>query len=374
LPLQPRKSLLKLAGGVHGGIDFAELYALGLKPDEVLDFSVSTNPYMPPPGIKEAVSGAHIERYPDSQSLELKLKLAEKLGIATKNIIVGNGTTELIRLVIFTYFRRSDTALIIGPTYGEYETACRLAGACVLHYRAAEKDAFQLHVKEIIDVIRERQPRAVFICNPNNPTGSYLSRQDIETLLAEMANGLMILDEAYVPFIEKRWRSLDLAERGNIIILRSMTKDYGLPGLRLGYAAASQEIIDGLRPALPPWNVNAAAQEAGLYVLGKQEYLEKSLRRVEEAKNYLVTELTRLGLEVLPSEAHFFLVKVKNAAGCRRSLLAEGILVRDCSSFGLPHYIRIAPRTLPECRKLAAAFRQGRQTYIMYGNETPGGT
>ena len=118
---------------------------------------------------------------------------------------------------------------------------------------------------------------------------------------------------------------------------------------------ARREIIQDLRPALPPWNVNIVAQNAGIAVLEKDDYLSQSLRQVQGAKNYLVKELQRLGFRVLPSDAHYFLVKVGNAPEFRRSLLKHGILVRDGTSFGLPEYVRISPRTLPECEKLVGA-------------------
>jgi histidinol-phosphate aminotransferase len=170
-----------------------------------------------------------------------------------------------------------------------------------------------------------------------------------------MEDSLLIIDEAYVTFVEKRWNPFDLIEQGNVVVLRSMTKDYGLPGLRLGYAVAHREIIDSLRPVLPPWNVNAIAQKVGADVLEKEEYLRQSLRQIREAKRFLTEELNRLGFKVLPSDANYFLIKVGNAPQCRNALLQQGILVRDGTSFGLKEYIRIAPRTMPECQKLIAA-------------------
>ena len=355
MPLRPKRHIVGLAGGVHGGPDHAELKALGIDADEVLDFSVCTNPFMPPPGVRESISAAPIERYPDSQASILREKLAEKLGINAENILAGSGTTELIRLIVSVYFRRNDRILILEPTYGEYETACRLGGIGLIKYRAKEEDGFAYNVEEMIGICRRQKPRGVFICNPNNPTGRYLQRNDIVKIIQNLKDGLVILDEAYMPFIEKNWDSLDLIKHDNIIIMRSMTKDYGLPGLRLGYAVACREIIDGLRPAAPPWNVNAAAQQAGTYVLEKDDCLKESLRKTGEAKDYLVKAISQLGLETLPSDAHYFLVKAGDAATLRRSLLERGILVRDCSSFGLEEYVRVSPRTMPECRKFIDA-------------------
>jgi histidinol-phosphate aminotransferase len=355
LSLRPKRGIIGLKTCEHGGINYAELKALGIDPNEILDFSVSTNPFMPPPGIKEKMGATPIEQYPDSRATELRQHLSERLGVAQENILVGSGTTELIRIIAFTYFRQGDPVLLLEPTYGDYEVACRLTGARLIKHRAGEQDNFAFIIEEVVDVIRKRHPRGVFICNPNNPTGKYLSRREIEAVMKAMEDSLLILDEAYVAFVEKRWNPFELTGRGNVVVLRSMTKDYGLPGLRLGYAVARREIIDSLRPVLPPWNVNSIAQKVGVDVLEKEGYLRQSLRQVREAKLFLTGELSHLGFKVTPSDANYFLVKVGNAPECRRSLLRQGILVRDCSSFGLKEYIRIAPRTMPECRRLVEA-------------------
>lgn len=358
MPLRPRQEITRLGMYAHGGYDYAELEALGIDPKRIIDFSVSTNPFMPPPGIKETLNSIPIDRYPDSDANELKQKLAEKLGISVEMILPANGTTELIRLAALTYFRRNDRVLIIEPTYGEYEPACILAGARIIGYRAPEAANFIADTGEIAEIIRRQHPSAVFICNPNNPTGGYLSRREIEKVLEALGDGLLILDEAYISFVDKRWNSAVLTGCDNVLLLRSMTKEYGIPGLRLGYAVACREIIESLRLVLPPWNVNIAAQAVGRAVLDEDEYLEESLRQVSEAKRFLTNEITNMGLKTLPSKANYFLVKTGKATEFRTQLLMKGIQVRDCTSFGLPEYIRIAPRTMPECRKLIEALRE----------------
>jgi histidinol-phosphate aminotransferase len=248
--------------------------------------------------------------------------------------------------------------LILEPTYGEYEPACILTGARIIKYRAPEATNFTPDIKEITGLIRSQRPRAVFICNPNNPTGSYLSRREIEEVLEALGNRLLIIDEAYISFVDKKWNSPVLTGCDNVLLLRSMTKEYGIPGLRLGYAVACREIIENLRLALPPWNVNIAAQAVGRAVLDDDKYFEESLIQVSEAKRYLIKEIANLGLKVLPSKANYFLVKAGEASEFRQQLLKKGIQVRDCTSFGLPEYIRIAPRTMPECIKLIEALRR----------------
>jgi len=356
LPLRPRHGIDSLKTGAHGGFIHRELAELGLKPEDVLDFSVSTNPFMPPPGLDNVLAACAVQRYPDSRCTALAQKLADRLSGRPENILVAAGTTELIRLAAGAYFRRGDTVLIIEPTYGEYEPAVRLAGARPLKHRVREETMFSPDAAVIRDLIANLRPRAVFLCNPNNPTGVLYSRKDIEGMVDVLGDTLLLLDAAYMPFTCKGgWSSLDLIDRANVVVMRSMTKDYGLPGLRLGYAVARLEIIETLRIVLPPWNVNAPAQEAGLFVLDRDDYLEQTLCQLNEAKDYLVRELTRLGFTVCPSEASFFLVRVGHAAEFRLSLLKKGLMVRDCASFGLPAYVRLAPRSLPDCEKLVAA-------------------
>jgi histidinol-phosphate aminotransferase len=355
LSLRPKRVIAGIKACAHGGINPAELKKLGIDPNKVLDFSVCTNPFMPPPGLREKISGMPVEQYPDSQATELKERLSSRLKVPAENILVGSGTTELIRLIALAYFRQGDRVMILEPTYGEYETACRLAGARPVKHRAREEEGFTPRMEEVIELLREHQPRAAFICNPNNPTGKYLSRQDIEKVAANLGDGLLILDEAYIAFAGAAWDSLDLTGRGNTVVLRSMTKDYGLPGLRLGYAIARREITDALRSVSPPWNVNIIAQGAGIAVLEQEDYLKESLRKLQEARRFLVDGLVRLGFEVLPSDVHYFLVKVGNAKAWQGSLLENNILVRDGTSFGLEEYIRVSPRTLPECEKFIEA-------------------
>ncbi len=293
-----------------------------------------------------------IEKYPDCEATELRQRLSERLKVPSDNILIGSGTTELIRLIALAYFRQGDNVLILEPTYGEYEVTCQIVGAKLVKQWTGAENNFAPKIAETVDLMREHHPRGVFICNPNNPTGKYFSKQEVEAVLAAIGDGLLILDEAYLAFVEKNWSSIDLVSRGNVVILRSMTKEYGLAGLRLGYTIASQEITDNLRRVRPPWNVNVVAQKVGTMVLEDVDYLEQSKQKISEAKQFLIDGLSRLDFPPLLSDAHYFLVKVGDAGAFRTALLRHGIQVRDCASFGLPEYVRIAPRTLPECQRL----------------------
>jgi histidinol-phosphate aminotransferase len=356
--LQPRPAINKVTSCAHGGIDYAELKRLGVSLETILDFSVSCNPLGSPPGVREALADTSIERYPDSEASELKQALAEKLNIAPDKLIIGSGSTELIRLIATAYFEPNDLVLIPQPTYCEYEVACHLANTQILKQPVLKEPDFQLNTAEMTNLLQKHRPKAVFLCNPNNPTGQYMPKEQVVQIMSSHQDSLIILDEAYIAFTESAWASQDMVNLGNLVILRSMTKDYALAGLRLGYAIAAEPIISVLKRVRPPWNVNALAQKAGTFALNADSYLKECNSKIREAKDFLLKELERLGLPSLPSQTNFFLVKVGNATAFRQALLKKGILVRDCTSFGLPQYIRLAPRTLPECQKLIEAIKE----------------
>ena len=352
MSLRPRPEVENLEASQHGGLDQAELQAAGLDPEEVLDFSVCSNPFKPPPGVRESFDTIAIDRYPDSEATEFRQCLSAKLGVTADNILAGSGAVEIIRLIALTYFGQGDPVLIVEPTFGEYRVACQIVGACVINQWGKEAEGFAPRIEETVSLIRRHHPKGVFICNPNNPTGQYLSRGEVELILDACRDGLVILDEAYVTFTEESWSSMDLIYQGNAVIVRSMTKDYALAGLRLGYAVSNEEVIKALRRVRPPWNVNAVAQKAGVIVLDNADYIEWCKREMRQVKQFLMGELCRIGFTVVPSKANFFLVKVTDAKGFHTALLKRGILVRDCTSFGLPGYVRIGPRTMPECQRL----------------------
>jgi histidinol-phosphate aminotransferase len=345
-------------GGVHGGIDFDELERLGISPQDVIDFSVSINPFGPPPGIGEALTGVRVDRYPDPEATELKRALAIRLGVSPEKVLAASGSTELFRVLATAYFGPGDRVIIPEPTYGDYEIACHLSGARILKASMLGEPDFRLNVPGLVGLIREYGPGGIFLCNPNNPTGQYLPRQDVSKIVYEAGGGLVVLDEAYVAFTADPWPSTELLDMGNVVIVRSMTKDYALAGLRLGYAVAPEPVIAVLKRVIPPWSVSSVAQAAGLVALGSEGYLEECGRKLRESRGFLLKGLQGLGLSPMPSEANFFLVKVGDAAGFRKALLTKGIIVRDCTSFGLPEYIRLAPRTIPECERLLEAIRE----------------
>jgi histidinol-phosphate aminotransferase len=215
-----------------------------------------------------------------------------------------------------------------------------------------------MDVDEFIEFTRLHRPKAIFICNPNNPTGQYLDRQKVEKIISIFDQSLIILDEAYIALTRNKQDTLDLINLPNLLVCRSMTKDFALAGLRLGYGVASSKIIAHLKKVRPPWNVNSMAQKAGITALGCDKYLVECTNRIFEAKQYLIDELSTIGFQVIPSQTNYFLIKVGEATKFRKALLKEGFIVRDCTSFGLKHYVRIVPRAIEDCRKLINAIKE----------------
>jgi histidinol-phosphate aminotransferase len=351
----PRPEIAGLSSCYHGGPNYAEFERLGIKPEDILDFSSNSNPY--PFKLGFTLDDVVIDHYPDSDSTELRRLIGARNGIAAESVIIGSGSMEIIRLAAQAYFNKGDKVLILKPTFGEYEQSCQIAGAEVVELWSEEKNDFRFDSAKCINLIQSLKPKTIFICNPDNPTGQYLTRTELEAILKAAGDSLVILDEAYIAFTEDAWKSVDLISQGNLIIVRSMTKDFALAGLRLGYGLAHPDIINDLFKVKPPWNVNAVAQRAGREALNDGAYIKRSDRLIKQNRDYLISEFGSMKFRIVPTRTNFFLMKVDNANEFRSSLLKKGVIVRDCTSFGLPEYVRIAPRTLPECKRLVAAVK-----------------
>lgn len=357
---QPRPELAGVSPVAHGALDFGELERLGLHPGEVIDFSVNGNPFGPSPRVIEAMREVVPDRYPDRESLALRRALASRHDCSVERVLVGNGVAELIWLVALAWLGPQRRALIIGPTFGEYERAARLMGASARVWQAAPECDFQIDMAGIERILTRDQPNVVFWCNPNNPTGVFIPDEALTEMAARHPAVLFVIDQAYRRFVFERPESAvaGVSSPPNALILRSMTKDYALAGLRLGYAIGHSEMIHALAAAQPPWSVNAAAQAAGLAALQDEAHLVRALEMLAAARRDLLRDLSRAGLAVQPSSTHYFLVKVGDAARFRHTLLQAGVQVRDCASFGLPAWARVATRQPDDNLRLVEAVRR----------------
>ena len=361
---------------MHGGLNMAELESLGLRPEEVTDFSASINPLGPSLKVLEAAQSVYLGAYPDPDCLKLREAIGGALEVEPTRILPGNGSTELIHLLARAYLGPDDTALVFAPTFGEYAAACRIQGVTPVtvlppSLEIAEKP-FHWDLPGALESIAILRPSLVFLCNPNNPTGVYLGHDEVADIARAMQGiGILALDEAYVSFVEEPWDSTPLlrsmtSDGGNVALLRSMTKDYALTGLRLGYMLAPEEVVGRVRSFQYSWSVNSPAQAAGIAAISEGEQVHKGREAVREGKEYLLETARSLGLESGPSAANFLLLRVGRAAELRRQLLTQHkICVRDCASFGLPQYIRVGIRTMDDNRRLADALKQ------VLSNESP---
>jgi len=352
-PPEPR--LPAVARVEHGGPDFAELAALGIRPEALLDFSVNKNPLGVSPRAMRAVGLVEPSAYPDSRCLRLRAGLAAAHDVRPDEVLVGNGSVELIWLLGQVYLAPGDDVVIVGPTFGEYDAAARRAGARITQVDATEETAFRPILQEIVETIRQAEPRVVCLCNPNNPTGQALELDDVRYLLEVLGNGLLVVDEAYVELADGVESVVALGRSDpRLVVLRSLTKSHGLAGLRLGYLIGAAGVVEALGQAQPPWSVNAFAQAAGVAALGDDTHVTEGRRLARRARTMLVDGLERLGLTCVPSRASYWLVKVGDGRQVRDEMLRRGILVRDAGSFGLPAYIRVAARPIDECERLLA--------------------
>ena len=316
---------------VHGGINYLELQQLGVDPSSVVDFSTNVNPVPPALNLPELCAGIDFSAYPDTNSTRLCAAAADHFQVAPDQVLAANGSAELIHMACRAFVRPGETVSIESPTFGEYEVAARIQGAGV----TASSDGAAL----------------AFRCNPNNPTGVYSGA------LTSTNARMTVVDEAYADFVRGRPTLIRPAMPENLLVLRSLTKTAGLAGLRIGLAIGSPRTIERMRAVQPPWNVNALAQAAGERLLCDRPALP-DLDRQEKAIAFLRQGLAEMGLQSNATSCNFFLVGVGEAPRVRLELLKLGLLVRDCTSFGLPRHIRVAWRTLPDCEKLLAGMRQ----------------
>ena len=364
-----RKDVKRLEPCVHGGEVWEIAEETGLSVEDLVDFSSSINPLGPSPRALEAIKNSFdkITLYPDSNSTALREALACHFGNINKNnVIVGNGSTELIYLFAQVFLKRGDVALVAAPSFGEYANAIVKSGGKSKHLKLTHN--FQIELNAFLEEMEGL--RAVFLCNPNNPTSMLIPdntlREIIEKALEEEV--VVLLDEDFIEFVEdeKRHSLVNrISKYPNVFVLRTFTKFYGLTGLRVGYGIADEETIDVFSKAKMPWNVNSLAQAAARAAMADKEHSRRTIELMKEEKKFLSNELSRIdGFHVFPADTNFILVDVRKtgfrASQLREKMIRHGLLVRDCSSFiGLDtFYVRVAVRTRKENERLLDAFRK----------------
>lgn len=346
----------------HGGNVFAMARKLGLRPEDLIDFSASINPLGPPPGVTEAVGAAcaRIVHYPDSEAEGMRAALARYHGIGPENICVTNGSTELIYLL--PRLARGARALVVAPPFGEYAKALSREGWTLDYFLLHSHEEFALSLPRLKNTMEEGYGM-LFLCNPGNPTGRLLTLAEIREIatLCREAGTFLALDEAFIDFREDESAKGLACADSNAIILRSMTKFFAIPGLRLGYAIGSSQVIDRLATLREPWSVNTLAQAAGVAALADTDHANRTRQYIAAERERLTAGLGAISrLKAFPSAANYLLIEIldgPDASQLQRLLLEERILIRDCGNFhGLNgRFFRVAVRTTEENERLLDA-------------------
>lgn len=267
-------------------------------------------------------------RYPDPHQKSVKAKIAEIKKVAIGNIFLGNGSDECIDLLYRCFCHPGkDNVIICPPTYGMYEVSANIND--ITTKKIPLTIDFQLDTASIINNI-DRDTKIIWICSPNNPSGNLLHRKDIELILHSF-DGIVVVDEAYNDFSAETSFNQSLSEFPNLVVLQTFSKAWGMAGLRLGLAYASDEIIGIMNNVKPPYNINILTQELALQALGNVQQVKQSIQTLIKLRENLQTNLADLPVveEIFPSDANFLLVKVKDPKGLYDSLLSKGIVVRD---------------------------------------------
>lgn len=345
-----------MTGFVHGGNIHAFARKLGLAPEDLLDFSASINPLGLPKGARAAYRQAvrRVAHYPEPYAESLTQDLAEYHALAPTQIVVGNGSTQLIYALVRTLAARR--VLLLAPLFSEYRTALQ-ANSVKADYFLLRPPTFALVLDRLVQVLTEQHYDAVVITNPNSPTGVLTQRTCLEEVvhLCQRVGTKLIVDEAFVDWQEEASLKYVAVRSPQVIVLRSLTKFFALPGLRVGYALGQASTLQPLRSHIEPWSVNVIAQEVGRVCLQDRHFIARSHAFMEKERTWLHARLQAIpGLTVFPSSANFLLLRIdKQNMSVRRltELLAgKRLLVRDCGNFyGLGRqFVRVAVRRRAE--------------------------
>ncbi|MEG1044248.1 MAG: histidinol-phosphate transaminase [Oscillospiraceae bacterium] len=332
---------------IHGG----DIYSQIGKHDRIIDFSANINPLGIPQKVKEALHNAvdMVESYPDPLCRELTKSLAKKENISEDYFVMGNGAADLIyRFVIAA---KPKKALILAPTFSEYELALKTVECEVEYFRLKESTDFSI-TEEILDCIT-KEIDVIFICNPNNPTGIIADTKIMIQILdkCKINGSILVVDECFNDFLDdghSHTLKNELENHKNLFILRAFTKIYAIPGVRLGFGMSSNaDLIDKINDVGQAWSVSVFAQEAGIAALSEDNYISETLNYVKNEREYLKKSLRNMGFTVFNSSANYIFFKNNFNVEIKSELEKYGILIRSCDNYvGLSkNYYRIAVKT-----------------------------
>ncbi|MBI4004449.1 MAG: histidinol-phosphate transaminase [Candidatus Omnitrophica bacterium] len=331
-----------------------------LKLASVIKLASNENALGPSPkavaALKQAVGSLH--RYPESTCPILRAKVAKKLRVDPASLIFGNGSDEIIVLALRAFVDPGDEVVVATPTFLIYELQAKACGAEVSVVPLRD---YRYDLTAMMKAVTPHT-KLVFIANPDNPTGTYVTAKELKMFLGSIPDQTVVfMDEAYYEFVEASDypQTLSLTEEQSLIITRSFSKAYGLAGLRIGYGIAREGVIAAMEAVREPFNVNSLAQTAAAAALDDTAFLSKTRRLVQEGRSYLTKELDRLSVRYVPSVTNFILLELgPRAQDIARALLSRGVIVREMSAWKLTGHLRVTIGTMPENRRFISALKQ----------------
>jgi histidinol-phosphate aminotransferase len=329
---------------------------LGLKPGDIIKLASNENPLGPSPkalaAMHEMLERAHF--YPDGGGFYLREAIAKKFGFERANIMLGCGSNEIIEFIGKAFLNPGDEIVTARHAFVVYKLMATLFGATTIEV----PDPNFAHDLDAMAAAITSRTKEVFIANPNNPTGTLLTQDEIDRFMDKVPEHVIVVfDEAYFEFNETPPDTLKFVREGrNVVVLRTFSKIQGLANLRIGYGIAKAEIIDVLGKTRQPFNTNGIAQAGALAGLADEEHQRQTREITIEGRNFLQQEFAAMGLEYVPSFANFVLVKVGNGKAVFNDLMKRGIIVRDMTSYGLPEWIRVSIGTMEQNRRFLEAF------------------
>ena len=330
---------------------------LGLDAGTIIKLASNENPRGPSPGVLRAISDAarDVTRYPDGNGFALKSALSEALHVDAAQIVLGNGSNDVLELASQAFLRQGDHAVYSQYAFIVYPLATQARGALGIEVPASDYG----HDLDAMRAAITPRTRIVFVANPNNPTGTWLAGDAVESFIANVPKDvLVVLDEAYNEFLEGSDRvdtTAWIARYPNLVVSRTFSKAHGLAGLRIGYGVMNTTVADLLNRVRQPFNVNAVAQAAAIAALADADYVSESRRLNREGRQQLETGLAALSIRYLPSQGNFVLIEVGDAARVNQSLLEQGVIVRPVANYDLPAWLRVTVGLPAENARFLAA-------------------
>ncbi|HQA07885.1 MAG TPA: histidinol-phosphate transaminase [Syntrophomonadaceae bacterium] len=312
--------------------------------EDIIKMASNENPLGPSPLAQKAAASilGQLHVYPDSNCYELKKKLSQCFNLPSTSILIGNGSDEILKLVAETFLNPGEQVVLPQPTFSAYEfTAKIMDGTCA----AVPLADFTHDLPAMLQAVNE-QTKLIYICNPNNPTGTIVTRSQVDEFMEQIPDDILVVfDEAYYEYVDspEYVSGLRYLQSGkNVIVCRTFSKIYGLAALRIGYAFTTPEIASAIERVTDPFNVNSVAQVAALAALDDIEHLQNSQELNQKGKQFLYEQLDALGITYIPTQANFILIDT--GQDCRRvfqGLLQQGVIVRPGDIFGYPTFIRV---------------------------------